>query len=229
MSFRSFFLLSLIILLFPGQLFAAGPHIEVLQPDFQFGTIRQGEQVPHTFIFKNTGDQPLEITKVKSSCGCTAALVDERQIAPGASGEVKVNFDSTRFSGSITKTVYIYTNDLPNKLVQLHLRGEIKAELQLSSRRLQIGPVAAGTVIKTSVTLTNSGSDPVSLSGLRTSLPEVSVTLDRNDLKSGETATIELQAVPKIAGKNLSGYLFCDTSNPYKPELRLPFTVLVNQ
>lgn len=61
---------------------------------FDYGTITDGEVVNHTFKFKNTGSEPLVISNAKGSCGCTVPQWPREPIAPGATGEIQVKFDS---------------------------------------------------------------------------------------------------------------------------------------
>ena len=44
-----------------------GPSIQFLESEFDFGAVSQGEKVSHTFIFKNTGDEPLKLIRAKGS------------------------------------------------------------------------------------------------------------------------------------------------------------------
>ena len=53
----------------------------------------------------------LKVDRVRSSCGCTAALSSAQSLNPGETGEIQATFDSTRFRGQIEKTLYLYTND----------------------------------------------------------------------------------------------------------------------
>ena len=75
-----------------------------------FGTINEGEVVEHTFKFTNTGDAPLVITNAKGSCGCTVPSWPKEPIAPGATGEMLVKFNSRNKPNSQMKTVRITTN-----------------------------------------------------------------------------------------------------------------------
>lgn len=59
-----------------------------------FGEITEGEHVKYAFKFKNTGSEPLIISDAKGSCGCTVPDWPREPIAPGASAEIKVEFDS---------------------------------------------------------------------------------------------------------------------------------------
>jgi hypothetical protein len=99
-----FFLPLILLFCLPGSA-DADPKIVAEKRDFQFGSILQGEKIAHVFKFHNAGDAPLHIEKVRTSCGCTAAVLSAKAILPGETGELKSTFDSARFSGSIVKTV----------------------------------------------------------------------------------------------------------------------------
>ena len=75
-----------------------------------FGTINEGDVVEHTFKFTNTGDAPLVITNAKGSCGCTVPSWPKEPIAPGATGEMLVKFNSRNKPNNQMKTVRITTN-----------------------------------------------------------------------------------------------------------------------
>jgi len=216
-----------VLLLLPVAAFAEGPSIKVPEPEFQFGSVYQGEKVEHVFEFSNVGSDPLIIDRVKSSCGCTAALVSAKEVAPGMSGEVRATFDSTRFHGNVVKTIYVYSNDPDRKLIQLHLRGNVKEELQLSARSVTLGPVAPGQSVHTTVAVTNRGERPVSVGPARTTAREVAVDFGQRLLQPGEKAEIELVATAGQGKRVVSGYLLVPTDNARLTELRLPLQLRI--
>ncbi|HDZ26388.1 MAG TPA: DUF1573 domain-containing protein, partial [Candidatus Aminicenantes bacterium] len=78
------------LLLSAGPIFAGkGPKLKFREESKDFGKVKQGEVLTHVFVFKNEGDETLVIKRVKTSCGCTAALLSKKEIAPGAEGEIK--------------------------------------------------------------------------------------------------------------------------------------------
>lgn len=68
--------------------------IEFTETTYDFGTVKDGEKVTHNYKFKNTGKEPLIISEAKGSCGCTVPQWPREPIAPGKTGEIKVEFDS---------------------------------------------------------------------------------------------------------------------------------------
>ncbi len=92
-----------------------GPTTNIVfeETDFDFGTIKDGEKVKHTYKFKNTGKEPLIISSAKGSCGCTVPKWPSEPIPPGGSGQIDVEFDSKGKPGKQTKQVTVTANTLP--------------------------------------------------------------------------------------------------------------------
>jgi hypothetical protein len=110
----------------PDEL-AKAPVLSVDNPEFKFGSIKQGEKVEHVYVLTNSGQSDLYIRKVKASCGCTAVQPEKKVIAPGESVNIKTEFNSAGKVGSQNKTITIITNDprpQGSKLI-LWVKGEV--------------------------------------------------------------------------------------------------------
>ena len=83
------------------------------ETNHDFGQITQGEKVSHVFVFKNTGENPLEVTQVQPSCGCTIPEWTEDPIEPGKEGKITVMFNSEGREGKQHKTVTVVANTKP--------------------------------------------------------------------------------------------------------------------
>lgn len=89
---------------------ADGPVLTLEKDTHDFGDIYQGDVVEHTFKFTNTGNQPLLITNIQTSCGCTTPTWPRDPIMPGGKGELKVGFNSAGKMNKQTKTLPIISN-----------------------------------------------------------------------------------------------------------------------
>ncbi|HEY9184234.1 MAG TPA: DUF1573 domain-containing protein [Salegentibacter sp.] len=88
-----------------------------------YGEIKKGSDGVRVFEFTNTGNAPLVIENVTSSCGCTIPKKPEEAIMPGETGEIEVKYDTKRV-GPIRKTVTVYSNsDVPTKA--LKIKGKV--------------------------------------------------------------------------------------------------------
>lgn len=79
------------------------------ETEHDFGTIENGTPVETVFKYTNTGNSPLVVSDIKSTCGCTVPSDWTRQVAPGDTGEFKVEFDG-KGNGPVTKSITMTTN-----------------------------------------------------------------------------------------------------------------------
>lgn len=77
--------------------------------EIDYGTIDQYANGERTFKFTNTGDAPLIISKVKTSCGCTVPTYPKEPVMPGEKAEIKVKYATNRL-GAFSKTITITSN-----------------------------------------------------------------------------------------------------------------------
>lgn len=90
------------------------PAMKFEETEHEFGRIIQGEKVSYTFKFKNTGGSDLLISKVSTSCGCTATDYPKDPVKPGESGKIEVTYDSHNKKGYQNKTITVLANTDPN-------------------------------------------------------------------------------------------------------------------
>lgn len=88
--------------------------------------INEGEKVEHLFQFTNAGKTDLEILDVRTSCGCTAAILSKKILKPGEEGSLKVQFDSSNRSGKVSRTVSLLSNDPVEPTKTLTIFADIK-------------------------------------------------------------------------------------------------------
>ncbi len=94
-----------------------------------FGTIKDGDVVEHVFSFTNTGAAPLIISDAKGSCGCTVPEWPKEPIPVGATGQLKVKFNSKNKPGIQNKTVTITANTWPTTQ-RLRIKANVLKEGQ---------------------------------------------------------------------------------------------------
>lgn len=104
------------------------PHLLVEQTKFNFGTVKAGTDVKHSFVLQNTGHRNLMIRKIQPSCGCTAAVPGQRVIAPEASTTLEVVFRTAGRNGRQQKSILLFTNDPACPELKLWLTGEVSRE-----------------------------------------------------------------------------------------------------
>ncbi len=102
----------------------AGAKIEFKEETHDYGTIKNGSDGTCTFEFKNTGDQPLVISRAQGSCGCTVPSWPKEPIAPGATAKISVHYDTNR-TGNFSKYVTIYSNATNTPEKKIYIKGQV--------------------------------------------------------------------------------------------------------
>lgn len=90
---------------------------------FDFGKIKLGEPVTHEFEFTNSGQEPLVISSVKASCGCTVTAYTKDPVPAGGTGFVKATYNAAR-AGQFSKTVTVVANTSEGSVL-LTIKGEV--------------------------------------------------------------------------------------------------------
>jgi hypothetical protein len=103
------------------------PVLEFDNNTFDFGKIKEGDKVSHTFQVTNTGQAPLIIQSAAPSCGCTVPDWTKTPIPAGGTGYVKAEFDSKGKSGIQDKTITVTANTWP-KTTTLRFKAQVDAK-----------------------------------------------------------------------------------------------------
>ncbi len=118
---------NLIAILFVGLIsFGSFAQEKVAKIEFKtdvidYGTIEKGADGVRVFEFTNTGDAPLVISNVKSTCGCTVPKKPKDPIMPGETGVIEVKYDTKRVN-PIRKTITVFSN-AETPTVALKIKG----------------------------------------------------------------------------------------------------------
>jgi len=96
------------------------PEIFFEQTTYNFGNIDYEGNGTCEFVFKNTGNEPLLLTNVKATCGCTTPTWPKGPIKKGESGTIVVKYN-TKLIGPFNKSIRVYSNAKTN-LVTLKIQ-----------------------------------------------------------------------------------------------------------
>jgi hypothetical protein len=103
------------------------PRIQLKSAEVDFGTVTQQKTQKKAVLFRNVGNEDLEVEIFKSSCGCSQGelIVKDKLVAPRETGEMIINFESKNFIGSIIKSLYVHTNDPENRKVEIKVKANV--------------------------------------------------------------------------------------------------------
>lgn len=108
-----------------------------------YGTVsKDSDDGIRSFEFTNTGDAPLIITNVQSTCGCTVPTKPTEPIMPGKTGKIDVKYNMS--PGPIRKTITVESNaaNTEGGRIALKIKGEVivKKEVNLLEKK-KTGPM----------------------------------------------------------------------------------------
>ena len=98
-----------------------------------YGKIEKGSDRERVFVFSNIGDEPIVISRIQSSCGCTIPKKPEAPIMPGEKGEIKVSYDTNRLGG-FSKSITVFSNAKEGNKV-IRIKGMVTKELSLEKEK----------------------------------------------------------------------------------------------
>ncbi len=100
-----------------------GPAISFDELEHDYGTIEQNGNGVYNFVFENSGTQPLVLTNVRSTCGCTVPQYPKEPVKPGKTATIEVKYDTRRI-GPFSKSVIVYSNATDTPVV-LRIKGKV--------------------------------------------------------------------------------------------------------
>jgi hypothetical protein len=101
----------------------SGQELFFAESTYHFGEMMEDGPGTFNIEFKNIGDQPIVINRVRSSCGCTIPSWPKEPVEPGKNGKIEIRYN-TALTGSFLKSVYVYSTaaNSPEKLL---IKGKV--------------------------------------------------------------------------------------------------------
>lgn len=109
-------------IILPEKKQKSGALLFLPETQFNFGQVIEGNVVSHTFQIQNKGTETLQIKDIKTSCGCTAAMLSDSTLKPGESGTLKIDLDTKNRVGKMSRAITIVSNDVEqeNKILTIY-------------------------------------------------------------------------------------------------------------
>jgi ribosomal protein L30E len=178
--------------------------IQFSETKHDFGKVNETNgPVSHVFSFKNTGNAPLVIQNVETSCGCTSPEYTREPVQPGKSGIVKATFDPTGRPNYFDKNLTVVSNAENNHVV-LTIKGNVEAKVltveeqypfiidkvRFKNNILELYRVLSSSTRTESLEMINTGTTPAIIS-FENVPPYITMKSDPVSLPAGEKGTIQ--------------------------------------
>ena len=214
-------LLAVMMLMVSGMLFAdngkatesAAPdttvskaRIELSETMFDYGFVPEGHRVAHFFTIKSVGEEPLLISRVRTTCGCTSAPLKNDSLAPGESTELKVIFRSSGYRNrKFQKSAIITSNDSNKSSVRVSFKGFTDstkcATLKATPQFVDMG-YQDNFQTENKFLLTNIGQSAIEIKVIDFTKDGIDdVEIDKSKLKPGKSTTVNITLVKSLDPK----------------------------
>ena len=104
------------------------PRIAVEPAGFDFGRVLQQKTLEKEFKIRNFGTTDLLIDGVSTTCGCTAALLDNKVVKPGGSAPMKVTLQTRSSDGKLVRSVLVRSNDPAKPTLEIKVEAVVVPE-----------------------------------------------------------------------------------------------------
>lgn len=186
---------------------AQQPVITFQKTEHDFGKINEGDgRVSTIFEFKNEGMEPLVLSNVKASCGCTTPTWTRTPLEPGETGTITVTYNPNGRPGRFQKTVTI-TSNASNPTMKIYIKGEVlpkqakpkneytiqMGELSLKSKILDYGTIYKGSNLTRSIEYANQTDHDITVDVLVNEKDNfLTPVFSLENIKPGEAGTLNV-------------------------------------
>ena len=199
----------------------AGPAIMSPAPVFDFGEVDNSEKVVHDFVVKNVGDAPLEISNVKTSCGCTVAKLEVNTLQPGEETKISATLKLKGKQGHQTKKITVFSNDPKTPSYYLEFKGVAMATIMLEPKLLNMGRIMDNEAHTQTITV-KSMKEGHSFNIEKVIVPDTApFTTSTEEVVPGKEYRITATTKPNLAAGTLNGRITIMTDDPSRRALNV--------
>ncbi|MDR3671708.1 MAG: DUF1573 domain-containing protein [Holophaga sp.] len=195
----------------------AAPHISFEATHFDFGKISADTKVSHRFKVTNTGQGPLNITRLNPSCGCTSTVIGKWTLAPQESTEIEVSFNPAGFRGVSRKSIQVISNDPASPTSTLTFEADVVREIMPSTDSVFFQDLVRSVPRKASVKFSSGTERPVQLTDAKApGAPYLATAMRRDGHDAWVDITLDGRKIP--AGRQMGAdAIIVHTANPKVP------------
>ena len=213
-----------------GAKSAPAPRIAFDREAHDFGAVRQEAVLETAFTVRNEGDAVLHVKEVRADCGCSTTAIDVKELAPGASARIRVEFRTFTMNGRLTKRLHVHSDDPARPVAELLLRVDVSAGIVVEPGRFYFGPVLVGNAPSMDLVLRwkEGVGRPFEVTSMEA--PGVDVELTKTPFDEPPWHAVKVTArfrhAPKLG--TVSGTALLRTDDPEYPRIDAAITAFVS-
>ena len=202
------------------------PTLVCADPVYDFGASDGEKAVEHSFVLKNEGNAPIEITKVQACCGASADAT-AKTIQPGSNTTVKASYSLHGRSGRQWKSIYVHSTDPNRSIMDLKFTGIVTPAVDIQPASMDFGSMSSDSKMEKEVRI-------VSVSNIVFHITNIVSTatwfkVEYQELHLTNTHSISVTTMPPFFDGVLRGTIQVQTDNSQHSRLEIPVTGLCSR
>ena len=199
-----------------GQASASQPKMVLAEDHFDFGEVFEDRLLNHAFVIKNSGNAPLEISKVDPDCACTVADY-ERTIPAGGQGEISLKIKPYSVLRQFRKETRVWTNDPESPEFKLVLTGTAKPFIEITPTHIVHLRGSPGNNVQGEVRFTSHLPGAFEITSFRTNIPD-KIEVSLKPVEPGRVYVLEVKNKAQNSGP-YAGLIELNTNSKERPRL----------
>ncbi|MDA0990255.1 MAG: DUF1573 domain-containing protein [Verrucomicrobia bacterium] len=204
----------------------ATPKVVCDAPTYDFGTVTGESSIQHVFTVRNDGDSPLQISRVKPSCGCTTAKLPTNTLQPGEAVDISTSLSLKGRNGPQKKYIYVESNDPSQPRYQLEIKGQIRKVFEVNPPQaiFHVSPNVPPAEIQ--IRLSFEADQPYHVTALDASRAPF-CRVEQVDMDAGKTTMLRLSLLDDFISNQpyMNGTITVSTDHPDHPTVVIPVAV----
>ena len=189
-----------------------------------FGTVKRGQKLPGKFSFKNIGKGSLTIQGVQAACDCTTVdAAKGKAFAPGESGALEVIFDTTDYSGKVTKALTVITNERSMPDRTLTVTATVNSDIDANPPLAEFGDVVLNQTPQQTIRLKNNMKTELKIDRIRYN----EEFLDVGYSKEGREFVIYVKLKPMAPIGFFKDTIWIKNNSSSLPEMPIPVRAII--
>lgn len=199
---------------------SATPRIVVDEPTFDFGEQMNNQTIEHTFVLRNEGDSVLEITNIRSTCGCTVGEVTSRSIPPGETSGITASYNLRGRQGRQRSILTVETNDPNSPQTRLTMGGVAVRDLTVRPTTVVFGQVTEGQRVLRQVEVIGLPDQSFEIAAVHVESEDFAV-IEREEL-APHHYRFTVEATPRGQAGHRQGVLRIETTHAQHAVIQIP-------
>ncbi|MEZ6055584.1 MAG: DUF1573 domain-containing protein [Planctomycetaceae bacterium] len=193
------------------------------QQEHDFGVVARGADVRHRILVKNIYKEPITISEVKTTCGCTAASPSAKFLKTNEEAYIEVQMNTVKFMRQKDSNVDVTVtfDNLNYKTVRIPIHAYIRTDVVLTPGGANFGNVDLGVGSQRTINVAYAGRDDWKVREVRTNSEYVKAAV-RETSRAGGKVNYELtvavdEKAPEGTINEIITLVTDDANNPFVP------------